>query len=96
MAIGAGLFFVFAALTFPLFYVLKPGYIGTAIIIGFVMSAAIIPPIVQFLAKHFTAITDFLTSLSAATLYLSGAAISIGLYLISWMVSQFIYQRKAF
>ncbi|GIN90373.1 permease [Siminovitchia terrae] len=96
IAIAAGLFFVFAALAFPLFYILKPGYIGMAVMIGFIVSVLILPPIVQFLAKHFTAITEFLTSLSTTILYFSGAGIAIGLYFISWMVSQFIYQHKAF
>lgn len=96
MAIAAGLFFVFAAFVFPLFYILKPGYIGTAVLIGVILTAVILPPIIRFLAEHFTTITNFLTSQSAATLYLSGAVIAIVLYLLSWMVSQFMYQRKAF
>ncbi|GIN74545.1 permease [Bacillus sp. J14TS2] len=95
-AIAAGMFFVFAAFVFPLFYILKPGYIGTAVLIGVILSAVILPPIIRFLAEHLTTITDFLTSQSAATLYGSGAVIAIVLYLLSWMVSQFMYQRKAF
>lgn len=96
IAIAAGLFFVFAALAFPLFYILKPGYVGTAVLVGVILSAVILPAVFRLLADHFTTITDFLTSQSAATLYLSGAIIAIALYLISWMVSQFLYQRKAF
>ncbi|WP_438350624.1 ABC-2 transporter permease [Paenibacillus sp. FA6] len=96
IAIAVGLFFIFVAFAFPLFYILKPGYIGMAILIGLIFFAVVLPPIFRFLAEHLTTITDFLTSLSTTTLYLSGAAISISLYLISWMVSQFIYQRKVF
>jgi len=96
IAIAAGLFFIFAALAFPLFYILKPGYIGVAVMVGFILSVIVLPPLFRFLAEHLTAITDFIAGMSTIALYLSGAAISIGLYLISWLVSQFIYQRKVF
>ena len=64
--------------------------------VGFLFLAVVIPPVFQFLSKHLTAITDFLTSMSTTTLYLSGAATCIIIYLISWMVSQSVYQRKVF
>lgn len=96
IAIAIGLSLIFIALVFPLFYLLKPIYIGTLIFIALIIMAAIMPPVFRFLAEHFTAIADFLMSLSTTTLYLSGAAISISFFLISWMVSQFIYLRKVF
>jgi ABC-2 type transport system permease protein len=96
ITIAMGLFFIFSAFAFPLFYILKPGYIGAVALVGMIISAIVLPPLFRFLTEHLTTITDFLTSLSTTTIYLSGAAISIGLYLISWMVSQFIYQRKVF
>ncbi|GGP13045.1 ABC-2 transporter permease [Oceanobacillus neutriphilus] len=96
MAIGAGLFFIFAAFTFPLFYILKPGYIGTAIMIGFLVFSFVLSSIVPFLTENLTVIIHFLTSLSSLTLYLSGAIIAISLYLLSWTISQFVYQRKVF
>lgn len=96
IAIAMGLFFIFTAFAFPLFYILKPGYIGIAVLVGMIILVVILPPLFRFLTEHLSAITEFLTSLSTTTIYLSGAFISIGLYLISWMVSQFIYQRKVF
>ncbi|RLL43883.1 ABC-2 transporter permease [Oceanobacillus piezotolerans] len=96
ITIAMGLFFVFSAFAFPLFYVLKPGYIGVVVIFGMILLAGVLPPLFRLLTEHLTTITDFLTSLSTTTLYLSGAAISIILYLTSWMVSQLIYQRKVF
>ena len=96
ITIAIGLFFLFTALVFPLFYILKPGYIGAVVMVGFIILAVVIPPIFQFLIEHLTGITDFLTSLSMTTIYFSGAAICIIVYLISWMVSQSIYQRKVF
>lgn len=94
--IAVGLFFIFTAFAFPLFYILKRGYIGAIFLVGLIILAIVLPPLFRFLAEHLTAITDFLTSLSTTTLYLSGAVISIILYVISWMTSQFIYQRKVF
>lgn len=96
ISIAIGLFFIFTAIAFPLFYILKPGYIGAVVMVGFLFLAVVIPPLFRLLSEHLTVITDFLTSLSTTILYLSGAAISIIVYLISWMVSQTIYQRKVF
>ncbi|GIO23389.1 ABC-2 transporter permease [Oceanobacillus sp. J11TS1] len=96
IVIAVGLFFVFSALSFPLFYILKPGYIGLAVFVSFIVLAVVLPPIVQFLAENLTTITNFLTNLSAFTLYLSGATIAIGLYLLSWIFSRTIYLRKDF
>ncbi|WP_152655955.1 ABC-2 transporter permease [Oceanobacillus sp. CFH 90083] len=96
MAIAVGLFFIFAAFAFPLFYILKPAYIGVAVLIGTIVLALGFQPASRFFMEHMTVITDFLVSTSTTTLYLIGAATSIGLYLISWMISQFIYQRKVF
>lgn len=96
ITIAMGLFFIFSAFAFPLFYILKRGYIGIVALAGTIILAAVLPPLFRFLTKHLTTITDFLTSLSTTALYLSGAALSIILYLTSWMVSQFIYQRKVF
>lgn len=96
IAIGVGLFLLFAALTFPLFYILKPGYIFTAVLIGFLVLAAAGPPIVSYLAKHLTAITDFIVSLSVPVLYTGGALAVLAVYALSWGVTTAIYQRKAF
>lgn len=96
VAIAAGLFFIFTAVAFPLFYVLKPGYIGVAALSGLVVFAILLSPVLEFIEKHLTSITEFIASLSTIALYLSGAAISIGLFLVSWIVSLMIYQRKVF
>ncbi|HAM81985.1 ABC-2 transporter permease [Ornithinibacillus bavariensis] len=96
IAIGGGLFLVFAAFTFPLFYIFKPGYISTVVLISFILLAGIGPSIVLFLAEHLTAITDFLVNLSVPALYIGAAVIIITFYAVSWGVTTFIYQRKAF
>ncbi|KKB40944.1 ABC-2 transporter permease [Bacillus thermotolerans] len=96
IAIGSGLFLLFAALTFPLFYIFKPGYISAAVMIGFLFLAGVGPRIVLFIAEHTTAITDFIASLSTPALYTGAAAAIMALYAASWGVTHIIYQRKAF
>lgn len=96
MAIGSGLFLMFAAFSFPLFYILKPGYITTVLIISFLVLTAVGPTIATFLAEHLTAITDFIVSLSVPVLYSGTALLIIVLYAASWGVSTTIYQRKVF
>ncbi|MDG5786144.1 ABC-2 transporter permease [Evansella sp. AB-P1] len=96
IAIGGGLFLLFAAFTFPLFYILKPGHISMVVIIIFLVLAALGPPIVRFLAEHFTAITIFINDLSTETLYMGTTLVILTLYAISWIVTTIIYQRKAF
>ncbi|MBD3861566.1 ABC-2 transporter permease [Bacillus sp. 28A-2] len=96
IAIGSGLFLLFAACTFPFFYILKPGYITTAVIIGFILLSAIGPPIVAYLAEQFSAITDFVLNLSIPMLYTGSAVLVMLIYLMSWGLSTAIYQRKVF
>jgi ABC-2 type transport system permease protein len=96
MAIGGGLFLTFAAFTFPLFYILKPGYISTVVIISFLLLAAAGPPVVIFFAERLTAITNFIMNLSDLVLYTGTALVVIVIYGLSWAMSMVIYQRKVF
>ncbi|WP_088035110.1 ABC-2 transporter permease [Evansella clarkii] len=96
IAIGGGLFFLFAALTFPLFYILKQGYIFSAVLISFLVLAAIGPQIVLYMSDHLPAIREFLMNLSTTALYTGGAVIIGVLYAVSWGVTTVVYQRKAF
>ncbi|SDZ38090.1 ABC-2 type transport system permease protein [Evansella caseinilytica] len=96
IAIGGGLFLLFTACTFPLFYIFKPGYISSVVLISFIFLAGIGPPIVIFLAENLTAITDFIASLSIPVIYTGAAVVIMTLYAVSWGVTTIIYQRKAF
>lgn len=96
MAIGGALFLIFAAFTFPLFYILKPGYISMAVIIGFIVIAGIGPAIGLFMAERITTIIEFISSLSTLVRYVGAAIIVMMIYGVSWVVSTIIYQRKAF
>ena len=96
IAIGGGLFLVFAACTFPLFYIFKPGHITTVVLVIFLLSAGIGPSIVMFLAERLTAITDFIVYLSVPTLYTGATLAIMVVYVISWGITTFIYQRKVF
>jgi len=96
IGIGAGITLTLFAIAFPLFYLLKPGHIGTAIVIGFVLVFILSQVTMTFLEKHLTSIVQFLSSASTPSLYISVAGIIIVLYAASWLISQMIYQRKAF
>lgn len=96
IAIGSGLFLLFAASTFPLFYILKPGYITLAVIIGFIILSRIGPPVVVYLAEQFSGITDFIMNLSTPILYTGSTVLIMFIYLLSWGLSSAIYQRKVF
>ncbi|MEK4051852.1 MULTISPECIES: ABC-2 transporter permease [Bacillus] len=96
IALGSGLFLLFAAFTFPLFYILKPGFISTAVIIVFIILSGIGPPIMAYLAEHFSVITDFVMNVSIPILYTGSAVLIMLIYLMSWGLSAAIYQRKVF
>ncbi|MEB1808812.1 MAG: ABC-2 transporter permease [Bacillaceae bacterium] len=96
ISIGGGLFLVFAAFTFPLFYIFKQGSITMVVIVSFLILAAVGPAFVRFLATHLTAISDFIVNSSTSFLYAGAAVVVLTLYALSWGVTTFIYQRKAF
>ncbi|WP_017795467.1 ABC-2 transporter permease [Oceanobacillus kimchii] len=92
IVIGIGLFLTFVAFAYPLFYIFKPGYITIVIIISFLVLSALLPFISTLLSKHAT----FLMQLTEIMLYIFGAMFTILVYLLSWGISHWIYQRKAF
>lgn len=96
IAIGAGVTLMLFSFAFPLFYLLKSGHIGTAIVIGFVFVFVLSQLAMTFFGEHLTQIVQFFSSVSTTALYLSCAGIIIVLYAASWLISQMIYQRKAF
>lgn len=96
IAIGCGLFLLYSALTFPLFYIFKRGNITTVVLITFVVIAAILPIIISFVNDHFANVIQFISQFSNLTLYVGIATIIMTLYIISWGITTIIYQRKAF
>lgn len=96
IAIGSSLFLLFSALTFPLFYIFKPGYITPVVLISFLFLAGIGPNIVTYLAERLTLITNFIMNLSVITLYTGSAIMIMAIYAMSWGATTLIYQRKVF
>ncbi|OCA90442.1 multidrug ABC transporter permease [Bacillus sp. FJAT-27225] len=96
IAVSSSLFLLFAAFTFPLFYLFKPGYIFSVVLISFLVLAGIGPSILSFFAEHLTALTDIIVSLSAPALYTGAALCVMAAYVLSWGITHVIYQRKAF
>lgn len=96
IAIGSGLFLLFAALTFPLFQIFKQGYITTVILISFILLTWISRPIALYMNEHLTAIIDFVDNTSVTVLYTGATFFIMLIYIISWVITHIIYQRKAF
>lgn len=96
IALAVGMFFIFSAVAFPLFYILKPGYIGAVMIIGLIVLASMGPIVFRFLSQYLPAISNFITQTPQPILYGLGAIISVILYVISWLTSHTVYQRKVF
>lgn len=96
IAIGSGLFLLFAAFTFPLFHLFKSGYITTVVLMIFLILTYLSGHIVSFINENLTVITEFIFSLSTQILYMGAAAVILTFYAVSWGVTTVIYQRKAF
>lgn len=96
IVIGAGITLALFAFTFPLFYLLKPGHIGTAVTIGFILIVVLSGPATRLVGEYFTPVVDFFSNTSTVALYGSGLGIIAVLYAASWLISHVIYQRKAF
>ncbi|MCS5501341.1 ABC-2 transporter permease [Lysinibacillus sp. A4] len=96
IAIGSGLFLLFAALTFPLFQIFKQGYITTVILISFILLTWISRPIALYMNEHLTTIIDFVDNTTVTVLYTGATLFIMLIYIISWGITNFIYQRKAF
>src|SRR5699024_8301919 len=92
IAIGSVLFLLFVALAFPLFYIFE-GNITLILMISFV---GLVPLAVFYLSELFPTITEIILNLSNTAFYISTAIIIVMMYLISWMTTTIIYQRKAF
>ncbi|RDV32182.1 ABC-2 transporter permease [Lysinibacillus capsici] len=96
IAIGSGLFLLFAALTFPLFQIFKQGYITTVILISFILLTWISRPIALYMNEHLTTIIDFVDNTSVTVLYTGATFFIMLIYIISWGITHSIYQRKVF
>ena len=96
VAIGSGIFLLFAAFAFPLFYVFKSGYISTVVFICFLLMVLFGPSALSLVAEHLTAITDFMNRFSPPALYAGAAVVIMTLYALSWKVTTILYQRRAF
>lgn len=91
---GAGLFLIFAALTFPVYVLVKQGNITLFLLVGFLLSVWLIRPVVSFMTEKFPNLTGLVTSLSNTTLYAASSVLVVFLYSISWGISTMMYERK--
>jgi len=96
MAIGSGLFILFSAIAFPLFYIIKPGHISTVLMITLIFLIFTGPSLYFYIVEQLPFITDAVNRLSDVTLYSSAIIFVIFSYSISWLITIVIYQRKVF
>jgi len=96
MAIGSGLFILFSATAFPLFYIIKPGHISTVLMITLIFLIFTGPSLYFYIVEQLPFITDIVNRLSDVTLYSSATVFVIFSYSISWLITIVIYQRKVF
>ncbi|WP_010274388.1 ABC-2 transporter permease [Paenibacillus senegalensis] len=96
IAIAVGLFLLFASLTFPLFQILKPGYISTVVLMGFILTSLGFLRMSRHLPEYAAAISEFMDTFSDPVLYTGAAVVVMAVYAVSWGVTTIIYQRKAF
>ncbi|MFP7493385.1 ABC-2 transporter permease [Terribacillus saccharophilus] len=96
ITIGSSLALLLLSFYLPLTYILKPGYSAPFALVSFLILAGIAPPIVTYLGGKLTSVTDFILNLSVPIFYTSALLLGIVIYAISWGVTTFIYQRKAF
>ncbi|WP_017185914.1 ABC-2 transporter permease [Alkalibacillus haloalkaliphilus] len=95
IAFGSGLFLIYAALTFPIFYIFKPGNLTIVVIVIFLVFAVSGQIIIQNIDRLLPTVSDFIINTSNTVLYMGGAAIVITTYILSWIASTIIYQRKS-
>lgn len=96
LLIATMLSLLMVSIFFPLFYLIKPGYIGVAIIIGFVAGVIIIPRLADFFSESLAQFNEFLSNLTQMTTYIGSAVLLLFIYLLSWGTSTVIYQHKTF
>ncbi|GBF71853.1 putative multidrug ABC transporter permease [Paenibacillus sp. 598K] len=96
LAIASGLFMLMAAFTFPLFQILKPGYIGLTIVIGFVSTVLLSRFVFESYSENVKAVLSFFDRYPFSTLFTVSTIIVLCLYALSWILSTTIYRRKAF
>ncbi|MCM3756442.1 ABC-2 transporter permease [Sporosarcina aquimarina] len=96
IALGAGLFLLFSAMTFPLFYILKQGYIFPIVMISFFLFVGGGPAVFELVSGSLQGIIQFVMGLSMPIILSGFLAIAAVIYSLSWVVSATVYERKVF
>lgn len=94
--IGVGMFLLFVAISFPIYFFVKHGNVTLFLLIGFLVIAWLSGPIVSFIMKHFPEFVNYVISLSEFHMFLLGFVIVVIFYILSWIITAFIYERKVF
>lgn len=96
VGIGVTSSILFTSIAFPMFYIFKRGYVSLGIMIAFFALVGFVPRILPKIAVQLSTLVNFVQQLSLPTIYGSVAVITLIIYLISWLITMMIYERKAF
>lgn len=94
LVMGAGLFLVFVALTFPVYVFIKQGNITLFILIGLILSVWLVRPTVAFMTTNYPELITVITTISKSSMYIIGSIFVMLLYCLSWWLSLYLYERK--
>lgn len=96
VGIGVTSSILFTSFAFPMYYIFKRGYVSLGIMIVFFLLVAFVPMILPKISTQLTAMIDFVNGLSLSIVYGGVAGITLVVYLLSWLVTFLIYDRKSF
>lgn len=96
ISLGLGLYLLFSAMTFPMFYILKPGYTFPLVMISFFLFVGGGPPLFRLISDSLQGVIHNVMSLPMPTILTGFLSFALILYGLSWAISATIYERKAF
>jgi len=94
--LSAGLFLCFVAISYPIYYMINHGNTTMFILIGFLGLNFIMAPIISYFINNQPAVINYILSMPRSYLYITGAVFVSFIYLLSWVVTTVIYERKEF
>ena len=86
----------FTAFYLPFFYKFTQQYLLVGFTFIFILLIFLVNKLPLFLSEHFAGTVKFVSELNDVTLLSSLSLIAVVCYLVSWMLSVHIYQKKAF
>lgn len=96
ISLGSGLYLLFSAMTFPMFYILRPGYTFPIVMLSFFLLVGGGPALFTLISDSLQGVIQSLMSLPMPTILTGFLSIALVFYGLSWAISAKVYERKAF